>query len=85
MRRKECRNSGLEPWLFSQACPDLLKSGQSRDLRSLFFSSGPGSVYTNGLTPAASETHRVQRGVAFCLDTHCLAFPRIKNSGKPDE
>lgn len=82
MRRKECRSSGLEPWLFSQTCPDLLKSGQSRDLRSLFFSSGPGSVYTNRLT---SETHRVQRGVVFCLDTHCLAFPRIRDSEKLDE
>lgn len=46
----------LELWLLSQACPEFLKSGQSKGLPSLFFSSGPGSVYTYGLTPTAKPT-----------------------------
>lgn len=50
LRQKECCSSVLELWLLSQACPDFLKSGQSKDLPSLFFSSGPASVYTCGLT-----------------------------------
>lgn len=65
-----------ELWLFLQACPDFLKSGQSEDLPSLFFFSGPGPGYTYGLTRTASETHRVERSVL----SHCLALSGIRES-----
>lgn len=34
---------------------------------------------THELTPTASETHRVERGVTFCL-SHCFALPGIRET-----